>query len=70
MNSPDLLIICITAFVAVFTLLAALAVIMRITSLVFAYKESTADTAMLAAVAAAVSAVYPGTIITKVEEVK
>ena len=70
MNSPDLLVICVTAFIAVFTLLAALAVIMRITSWIFAHKESTADTAMLAAVAAAVSAVYPGTIITKVEEVK
>lgn len=70
MNSPDLLTICITAFMAVFTLLAVLAVVMRITSWIFAHKEPTADATVLAAIAAAVSAVYPGTIITKVEEVK
>jgi len=70
MQSLDLLPICITAFLAVFVLLTVLAVVMRIIELIFAHKETTADAAMLAAVTAAVRAVYPGTIITKVEEVK
>ena len=70
MHSPDLLYICITAFFAVFALLAVLAIVMRLISLIFAHKEPSTDAAVLAAVTAAVSAVYPGTIITKVEEVK
>ncbi len=70
MHSPDLLSICLTAFIAVFTLLAVLAIVMRLIAAIFAHKEPTTDAAVLAAVTAAVSAVYPGTIITKVEEVK
>ncbi|PKK84899.1 MAG: hypothetical protein CVT49_01725 [candidate division Zixibacteria bacterium HGW-Zixibacteria-1] len=70
MNSPDLLSICISAFIAVFVLLSVLAVLMRMTSWIFAHKEVTTDAAVLAAVASAMNTIYPGTIITKVEEVK
>lgn len=70
MNSPDLLSICISAFIAVFVLLSVLAVLMRMTSWIFAHKAVTTDAAVLAAVASAINTIYPGTIITKVEEVK
>ncbi|MCK4301812.1 MAG: hypothetical protein KAW91_03510 [candidate division Zixibacteria bacterium] len=70
MESLDLLLICVSAFVAVFCLLAVLALVMRIIIFVFPQKEAAADAAMIAAIALTVSALYPGTSITKVEEIK
>jgi len=70
MGSSDLLLICISAFTAVFVLLLALALVMRGLMAVFPVKTGLTDTAMLAAVAAAVSAAYPGARISKIEETK
>jgi hypothetical protein len=70
MGSPDLLLICISAFTAVFVLLMALALVMRALIAVFPEKIGLTDTAMLAAMAAAVSAAYPGTRISKFEEIQ
>ena len=61
---------CITAFVAVFVLLTVLAILMKLITGVFPERLPGKDVAMVAAVASVVSALYPGAIITKVEEVK
>ena len=70
MASPNLFLICASAFAAVFLLLAFLSLVMRIMMAIFPQKTPKGDTAMLAAVAATVSAVYPGTKITRFEEIK
>ena len=68
MPSPDLLNICITAFVSVCVILAGLAVVMRLILSVFPEREETTDAAMIAAAASVLQTVYPGTRIVKVEE--
>jgi hypothetical protein len=70
MEQLDLLMICVASFTAVFTLLAFLAVVMRILIQVFPEKVAETDAAILAALTTAVSALYPGTKITNVEEIK
>ena len=70
MESLDLLLICASAFVAVFCLLTVLALVMRIIVVVFPQKEASADAAIIAALASTVSTLYPGTSITKVEEIR
>lgn len=70
MASVDLLTICIAAFVAVFVLLAGLALLMRLTLVLFPQKEVTSDAAVMAALATVMQAVYPGTKISRVEERK
>ncbi|NIM49020.1 MAG: hypothetical protein GTN62_04220 [Gemmatimonadales bacterium] len=70
MQSNDLLLICFSAFAAVFLLLGAMAIVMRTLIAVLPVKAAKVDPAILAAVTTAVSATYPGTKITKVEEIK
>ena len=71
MGSPNLLIICVAAFCAVFLLLAFLALVMKILTNVFPEKVADElDAAMLAAISASLSVVYPQTKITKVEQVR
>jgi Na+-transporting methylmalonyl-CoA/oxaloacetate decarboxylase gamma subunit len=70
MESSNLLIICALAFGAVFVLLMFLALVMRIIIAVFPQVKETFDSTLLAAIASSTSAAYPGTIITKVEEIK
>lgn len=55
---------------AVFVLLALLAVVMRVIMIAFPQRAGKADAAVLAAVASVATGVYPGTKITKVEEIK
>jgi Na+-transporting methylmalonyl-CoA/oxaloacetate decarboxylase gamma subunit len=76
MSPPNLLVICISAFLAVFVLLAFLALVMR--GLMALYPERALgpvsapaggiDAATLAAVAAATAFAFPGTRVTHVEE--
>ena len=68
MESPDLLMVCVSALLAVFVLLTLLALVMRGLIAVFPEKTGKADPAMLAAVASVAAAVFPGSKITKVEE--
>ena len=68
MEAPDLLMVCVSAFSAVFVLLALLALAMRILMAVFPGVIAKADPAMLAAVSTAVAAVFPGAKITRLEE--
>jgi hypothetical protein len=70
MGSSDLVYICISAFLAVFVLLSVLAVVMRIILVLFPEKESGTDAVVVAAITSTVSAIYPGTRITKIEETK
>ncbi len=70
MNPPDLLVVCLSAFVAVFFLLGFLAVVMRLLIAVFPEKLAGIDSATIAAVTAAAAYVFPGTKVTKVEEIK
>ncbi len=70
MQSTDLLMICISAFVAVFVLLTVLAILMRLIIVFFPQKKNIADAAVLAAVTTVMHNLYPGTKITRVEEKK
>ena len=71
MGPPNLLMICVAAFCAVFLLLAFLALVMKILINVFPEKiADKLDAATMAAIGASMSAVYPRTKITKVEQVR
>lgn len=70
MDSSNLLVICAIAFVAVFVLLVILAVIMRAIIALFPQADSIEDAAMYAAITAVAQANYPGTKITKIEEIQ
>jgi hypothetical protein len=67
----DLLLICVSAFIAVFFLLSMLAVAMRVLILTCPPKVAAgADAAVIAAVTSAVSLAYPGTTVTNIEEIR
>ena len=70
MNPPDLLVICTSAFVAVFALLTFLAVVMRLLISAFPEIVRGIDAATIAAVTAAAAYAFPGTKVTKVEEIR
>ena len=70
MPSNELLLICLSAVVAVFALLSLLALVMRLIIAVFPEKVADTDSAYLAAIASVISTIYPQTKITKVEEIK
>jgi len=70
MPSNELLLVCLSAFVVVFFLLAMLALVMRLIMAVFPEKILQSDSAYVAAIASVMSTLFPGTKITKVEEIK
>ena len=70
MNPPNLLIICISAYIAVFLLLAFLATIMKLLTVVFPKKLDGIEPAIVAALTAAATYAFPGTKVTKVEEIR
>jgi hypothetical protein len=70
MPSPELWLVCITAFVAVGLLLSILAGLMRLILVVFPQREQTTDAMLVAAVASVVTNLYPGSRVTKVEEIQ
>ena len=70
MGSLDLVYICASAFAAVFLLLTVLAIMMRVIIALFPPKDITSDAAVIAAIASVAASVYPGTKISKVEELK
>lgn len=71
---PDLLLVCFTAFTAVFVLLGALALLMRGMMALFPGATipdaPSSDPAMVAAITTAATAAFPGAAITKIEEVR
>ena len=70
MESPDLVVMCASAFAAVFVLLALLAFIMRLILIIFPFRSTETDAALVAAVHAAVGVLYPGAKATNIEEIK
>ena len=70
MPEQDLLTISTIAFCAVLLLLALLAGIIRLIMLAFPARESGTDAALVAAVTTVYSALYPGTTLTTMEEVR
>ena len=70
MQTPDLLSICVSAFIGVIVLLGALAAIMRLILMVFPAHEKIVDAVYMAAIGAAVGNSYPNMKITNIEEIK
>ena len=73
MDSNQLLYICLSSLLAVFVLLAFLAIVMRILVAVFPEvleKLAESDAALLAAISATITTMYPGLQVTRVEEEK
>jgi hypothetical protein len=70
MNPPDLLVVSLSAFAAVFLLLSFLAVVMRVLIAMYPEKTEGLDAATVAAISAAAAYVFPGTKVTKVEEIR
>lgn len=68
MTQPELWVICVFAFIAVFTLLSLLALAMRVLTAVFPAETTEPDTALLAAVSSAAALAWPGMRVTKLEE--
>jgi hypothetical protein len=69
-SEPNLLTICGTAFLAVFLLLIIFAAVIRLITLVFPLRGQPDDAVLAAAISAAVATVYPGTHVTRIEEVR
>jgi len=70
METTELYMICGIAFLVVFIILVLLAFLMRIVMHIFPEKVAEIGPAMIAAVAATVQTIFPGTKMTKLEEKK
>lgn len=71
MESMNLILICVSAFIAVFALLSVLAIAMRLILVVFPAKEvAESDSAVVAALASTINSIYPESSISKIEEIK
>jgi hypothetical protein len=68
MPSIELISVCATAFLWVFSILLLLAVVMRAITLIFPDKEVGPDTARIAALSVVLTSLFPGSKITKIEE--
>jgi len=56
------------AFAAVFVLLAFLAVVMQLITMVFPERAATVDAVLVSAITSVVASVYPGARVTRIEE--
>lgn len=70
METPDLLSVCLEAFVAVLGLLAVLAAALRGLIELFPEKQPSVDAPMAAAIASAAHAALPGSRVTHIEEIR
>lgn len=70
MGGSELLIICGSAFLAVFIILSLLALGIRLIIILFPYTDDTSDSAVYAAVTTVVSNMFAGSKISKIEEIK
>jgi hypothetical protein len=70
MNSPELFVVSTTAYLVAFAVLAVLALMMRLITLLFPEREKSDDAAAIAAVKATYQALFPETTVTKIEETK
>ncbi len=69
MDSLGLIYISLSAFVAVFVVLLILSIFMRLIIMIFPAREKD-DITLYAALASTLNRIYPGTQITKIEELK
>ena len=69
MQELNLAMICFSSFVAVFSVLIGIAVVMRGLIAVFPYQEAETDGAVIAAIHSAYSVTHPGTRISKIQEI-
>ena len=71
MQTTDIISISFSAFIAVFLILSSLAIFMHLIIKAFPFIESSKeDQVIYSAIATVHSTIYPGTKITKIEEVK
>ena len=70
MVSLEFLFICGAAFLGVFTILIVLSLVMRLIIIIFPEKKIGVEAEVVAALAAALQSVFPGTRITRLEEKK
>jgi len=71
MEPMNLILVCLAAFVAVFTLLAVLAIVMRLIIAIFPAKEiAVVDSTVVAALTTVLNSIYPEGSISKIEEIK
>ena len=70
MEFPELLSVCISAFIVVFIILTTLSLFMRLIIILFPDKSNDDNKAIYAVIASVMNKIYPGTKITKIEEVK
>jgi hypothetical protein len=68
MEGPNLTAACVTAFAVVFTVLAVLALMIRLVTLVFPVRAPRTDPAVVAAIAAAVATQQPGARVVEIVE--
>jgi uncharacterized membrane protein YqjE len=68
MVTSSLLLVCFIAFISVFILLSLMALTMRIIIFIFPQQTVPSDSAVTAAISAAVAQKYPDKKITKIEE--
>jgi hypothetical protein len=66
--APNVLAICAIAFAVVFAVLGVLAAAMRLITVFFPARSAAADAAVIAAISGAVSALLPGSRVTRIEE--
>lgn len=64
----SLIAVCVAAFCAVFVLLIVLAMVIRLLTVVFPLSDQLDDAAMVAAIGATVTNIYPGVRVTRIEE--
>jgi len=69
MNGPGQIALTVSAFTAVFVLLAFLSVVMYVITLIFPQRQTAVTAAHVAAITTAVQAVVPGTRVVRIEEV-
>jgi hypothetical protein len=70
MTSPDLFAVSTVAYVIAFGVLALLAIMMHLITLLFPERKDPGDAAVVAAVAATYQALSPGVNVTKIEGTK
>jgi len=67
-SDVDLLWVCAIAFSGVFALLAALAVVMHLITVVFPERRAAIDPVVTAVVSTTVATLFPGARVTRIEE--
>ncbi len=67
---PDLLLVnvCLTTFGVVFGVLAALAAVMHVITVIFPMRSAKGDPALVAAISSSVTSLFPNSRVTRIEE--